>query len=193
MIITQAFKEAFFANLIGTTTPILDNNYIAFISYYKQILNTNNLFNFPNELDRIQLTSSNKSYLNSAFTYDFTIPVSRCVCSTTTISSKDSTSSILTVASSSNFEVNNLIEVETINGFIERNILAISGNNITIDTPTNVIISGILRKKVSHLVILVNASNIVNKTSDQIFATFESKFFRDGTASLQIKRKFDYK
>lgn len=190
MKITEAFNQAIADNLLGTST-ILDINYVAFLSSRYDLNSLDNLGTIPTEIDRIAISLSDMSYVNKRFIFDFSIDADKCVCPTATISAKDSTSTIITVDSASSFDVNNLIEVETDTGFIETGILAKNVNDITIISPINAKITGKIRKKVSHLAFLCNATSFIN-SSDLIFTFINKVFYKDSTAVFPIKRSFEF-
>lgn len=183
MIRTQAYNEAEFTNNIGLTTIAVNFNYLAFLSTTQVLNELSNLGSVPAEIDRILIDDTNMSYVNSVFKFDFTIDSAEVVCATSEIQAKDSTSTIITLdsATSSFFEVNNLIEVETSEGFIESSIFAKTGDDITIQAPINALITGLVRKKVSHIAILCNATSTPN-SADLIHSFFARKFFKDSTA-----------
>lgn len=189
----QKFKDAFFTNLIGATTPLLNCNYISFISYAKELKDTDTLASIPYEIDRKSINPSNMSFNFNIFTFDFDIASSECVCPTSVIQSKSSDSTIITLDSitSVDFDQDNLIDIETSGGFVESKIIAKSGDNITLDSPRNAIIGGLCRKKVSHLIILCNATS-TRDPDDLVFLSFNNSFYKDSTASLPKKLQFDF-
>lgn len=191
-ILFQSHRNAYYENLIGATQPLININFVAFISYSKELRDSDNLGTIPYEIDRKEIISTDMSYSGKIFTLNLDIGSSECVCPTSEIQSKDSTSTIITLDSgtSSLFEVNNLIDVETEGGFIESKIIAKSGDNITIDNPRNATIGGLVRKKVTHLILLCNATSTRN-TGDMMFLSFENSFFKDSTAPLAKKLTFD--
>lgn len=194
MIRTQAYNEALFTNNIGLSTVDINFNYLAFLSTTQVLNELSNLGSVPAEIDRILIDDTNMSYINSVFKFDFTIDSTEVVCATSEIQAKDSTSTIITLdsATSSFFEANNLIEVETSEGFIESSIFAKTGDDITIQAPINALISGLVRKKVSHIAILCNATSTPN-SADLIHSFFARKFYKDSTANrhqiLQYKAR----
>lgn len=113
MAIFQMYRDKLFTHALGSSTPILKNTHIAFISFGARDINDlDSLASLPTEIDRIPLTSGNMSWVGKRFTFDFTIPNANVVCPTSIITAKDSTSTIITLTSGSAvfFEVNNLIE-----------------------------------------------------------------------------------
>ncbi len=194
MIRTQAYNEALFTNNIGLSTVDINFNYLAFLSTTQVLNELSNLGSVPAEIDRILIDDTNLSYVNSVFKFDFTIDSAEVVCAISEIMAKDSTSTIITLHSSTSgsFEVNNLIEVETSEGFIESSIFAKTGDDITIQAPINALVSGLVRKKVSHIAILCNATSTPNPT-DLIHSFFARKFYKDSTADrhqiLQYKAR----
>lgn len=191
-VLFQSHRVAYYENLIGTTQPLININFVSFISYARELKDSDNLGTIPYEIDRKEINTTDMSFSGKIFTLNLDIGSSECVCPTSEIQSKDSTSTIITLDSgtSSSFEVNNLIEVETEGGFIESKIIAKTGDDITIDNPRNATIGGLIRKKVSHLILLCNATSTRN-TGDMMFLSFENSFFKDSTAPLTKKLTFD--
>lgn len=192
-ILFQKHRTAYFTNLIGTTTPLLNCNYVSFISYAKELKDTDDLSTIPYEIDRKAITSSNMSFVFNVFSFDFEISTSECVCPTSIIEAKSLDSRTITLNSltSSDFEINNLIDVETSGGFVESKIIDKTGDDIILDNPRNALIGGLIRKKVSHMIILCNATSI-RDTNDQVFLSFNNSFYKDSTAALTKKLQFDF-
>lgn len=192
-ILFQKHRSAYFNNLIGTTTPLLNCNYVSFISYAKELKDTDDLSTIPYEIDRKSITPSNMSFVFNLFSFDFQIGTSQCVCPTSIITAKsvDSRTITLTTSTSSGFAIDNLIDIQTSEGFIESKIIAKTGDNITIDNPRNATIGGLVRKKVSHIIILCNATATRN-INDQVFLSFNNSFYKDSTATLTKKLQFDF-
>ena len=194
MIRTQAYNEALFTNNIGLSTVDINFNYLAFLSTTQVLNELSNLASVPTEIDRVLIDNTNLSYINSTFKFDKTIASSDVVCATSIIQAKDSTSTIITLdnATSVFFEVNNLIEVQTTAGYIESGIFAKTGDNITIQSPINALVGGLVRKKVSHIAVLCNATSTPNPV-DLIHSFFARKFYKDSTADrhqiLQYKAR----
>lgn len=191
-ILFQSHRNAYYENLIGSTQPLININFVAFISYSKELKDPDNLGTIPYEIDRKEINTTDMSYLGKIFTLNLEIANSECVCPTSEIIAKDSTSTIITLHSStsSSFEVNNMIDVETEGGFIESKIIAKSGDDITIDNPRNATIGGLVRKKVTHLILLCNATSS-RDVGDMMFLSFENSFYKDSTAPLTKKLTFD--
>lgn len=189
--LNQGAINALFAHLIGIDTPVLNINYMVFISYCKTVSDGDLLNTYPYEVGRVEINDSNKSGTGKKFTFNFNIPVSSCICQTAEVTAIDATKTIVTVDSAVDFEVNNLIEIETSEGHIERSIIAISGNDITVDTALNPIIGGTLRKKITHMIALSDATVTPNGLTDRIFLTFKVSFYNNGTASLPVKKAFE--
>lgn len=189
----QKHREAYFNNLIGITTPLLNANYISFISYSKELKDTDDLSTIPYEVDRKAIASGNMSFVFNLFSFDFEIGTSECVCPTSVIEAKSSDSRTITLNSgtSSFFEVDNLIDIQTSGGFVECKIIAKSGDDIILDNPRNAVISGLARKKVSHMIVLCNATSTRN-IADQVFLSFNNSFYKDSTAVLAKKLQFDF-
>lgn len=192
-ILFQKHRAAYFNNLIGTTTPLLNCNYVSFISYARELKDTDDLSTIPYEIDRKAITSSNMSFVFNLFTFNFEISTSECVCPTSIIEAKSTDSRTITLNSStsSSFEVDNLIDIETSGGFIECKIVSKTGDDIILDSPRNAVIGGIVRKKVSHMIILCNATS-TRDTNDQVFLSFNNSFYKDSTAALEKKLQFDF-
>lgn len=192
MIITQAFRDAIFTNNIGLTTVDTHFNYVAFISSSRTPNDLDTLASLPTELDRILISSANLSYVGSRFKIDYTISTSDAVCATSIILAKDSTSSLITLTNATAvfFVVGNLIEIETSAGYIETSILAKTGDVITINSPINALIGGLVRKKITHIAVLCNAIGSINPV-DLIFCFFPEKFFKDSSATKQIITSYE--
>lgn len=188
-IITQAYRETLFNNNKGANDSTLVTH-ANFISSYEDPSDFDNLSTLPVEIDRIVLTTGNMSFTNKEFTFNFDIPEANCVCPTTSISSKDSTNTLLTLNDASSFAIGNLIEVETSLGYLETGIVAKSGNTITIKEPLAVSIGSVVRKKVSHIGILINASITISST-DLIMLWIKQAFFKDSTAKLNEIYKYE--
>lgn len=191
-VLFQSHRNAYYENLIGTTQPLININFVAFISYARELKDSDNLGTITYEIDRKEINTTDMSYSGKIFTLNLDIGSSECVCPTSEIIVKDSTSTIITLDSgtSSSFEINNLIDVETEGGFIESKIIAKSGDDITIDNPRNAVIGGLVRKKVTHLILLCNATS-TRDTGDMMFLSFENSFYKDSTAPLTKKLTFD--
>lgn len=191
-VLFQSHRNAYYENLIGATQPLININFVSFISYARELKDSDNLGTIPYEIDRKEINTTDMSYSGKIFTLNLDIGSSECVCPTSEIIAKDSTSTIITLDSgtSSSFEINNLIDVETEGGFIESKIIAKSGDDITIDNPRNATIGGLVRKKVTHLILLCNATS-TRDTGDMMFLSFENSFYKDSTSPLTKKLTFD--
>lgn len=194
MAIFQMFRDKFFIHTIGTSSPILKATHIAFMSVGRDIKDSDSLNTLTTEIDRIAISSSDMSSLSKRFTWDFTINNSSCVCPTSIITAKDSTNTVitLTTATAVFFEVGNLIEVATSGDYIESKIIAKSGDNITISSPINALVGGLVRKKVSHMIVLCNSTMTPDLVNDLCFLVFPDKFFKDGSASLAKTLAYDF-